>query len=607
MHDSLAKVVRGICSGFGNDDGRLMDILVEVQNRLGHVGADAVDLIARQVGLPRVLVEGTVTFYSFLSTHRQGTVTIRLCDDIIDEHAGMPAVADAFRRELGIEVGQDTPDGAFSLRYTPNIGMSDQAPAALIEQTVVTELRPELVPSIVGRLRAAPNPHALVHSYGDGNNAHRLVQAMVRNNIRRRGDVLLRDFESGSALSRALSMRPEDIVRRINAARLRGRGGAGFPTGMKWDFVRRARATPRYVVCNGDEGEPGTFKDRVLLTEMPDLMFEGMTIAGYTVGAAEGILYLRGEYAYLQPYLEHVLAERRSRGLLGDRIGDTDPPFDFDIRIQRGAGAYICGEETSMLASCEGRRGDPKTRPPFPTQAGYRSSPTVVNNVETLCCAARIIRHTPQWFASTGSPDSTGTKLLSVCGDCSAPGVYEVPFGMRLGEVLGLAGAHRTQAVQVGGASGSLVGKESFDRRLCYEDLPTGGAVMVFDHSRDLLGVVEAFMRFFVSESCGYCTPCRVGNVLLLDRLRVIREGRGEPGDMDYLRDLGTVVKFASRCGLGQTSPNPILTTLEHFPHLYRKRCRPAEPSGIRRSFDILAQLTEAERISGRRSADVTR
>ncbi|MBD3238997.1 MAG: NADH:ubiquinone oxidoreductase [Chitinivibrionales bacterium] len=607
MHNSLANVVTDICTAFGNDDGRLMDIVVEVQNRLGYICRDATDIIARQVGLPRVVVAGTVTFYSFLSTHRQGTLTIRLCDDIIDEHAGMPAVVDAFRRELGISVGEDTLDGAFSLRYTPNIGMSDQAPAALIDRTVFTELRPEQVPDLVAKLRAHPNPHELVQSYGDGNNGHRLVRSMVRNNVRRAGDVLFAGTEPGAALSKALSMQPEDIVQQLNGARLRGRGGAGFPTGMKWDFVRRTQAASRYVVCNGDEGEPGTFKDRVLLTEAPDLMFEGMTIAGYTVGAAEGILYLRGEYAYLKPFLEHVLQERRSCGLLGANIGNIDPPFNFDIRIQLGAGAYICGEETSMLASCEGRRGDPKTRPPFPTQAGYRDSPTVVNNVETFCCAARIVQNGAQWFSAMGSSDSAGTKLLSICGDCATPGVYEVPFGLRLGDALDMAGARDTQAVQVGGASGSLVGPDAFERRLCFEDLPTGGAVMVFDRTRDLLGVVDSFMRFFEFESCGYCTPCRVGNVLLRDRLREIREGRGEPADMDYLRDLGEVVKFASRCGLGQTSPNPILTTLEHFPHLYRERCRETGPSGRRRTFDIFEQLTDAERIAGRRSEYYTR
>jgi [NiFe] hydrogenase diaphorase moiety large subunit len=595
------KIVKEACAAYGNDDGRLMDILITVQQRMGRVERRAIDRIARHLGVPRVEVEGTVSFYSFFTRRAGGAVIVRLCDDIIDVLQGMPEVADAFEAELGIGMGADTADGAFSLRRTPNIGMSDQAPAALINDVVVTNLTPDRVPGIVERLRAHGDARKLVDSCGDGNNAHPLVRSMVRNNIRKPGEVLLTDFSPGSALSEALSMRPEEIIARLNEAHLRGRGGAGFPAGMKWEFTRRVQAERRYVICNGDEGEPGTFKDRVLLTEYPELTFEGMTIAGYAVGAAEGILYLRREYAYLQDFLESVLEERRGRGLLGRSVaGKSD--FDFDIRIQLGAGAYICGEETSLIASCEGRRGDPKTRPPFPTQHGYDGCPSAVNNVETLCCAAKIVLNGADWFRGIGTGDSAGTKLLSVSGDCDAPGVYELPFGVPLGELLEMAGARDAFFAQVGGASGTMVGRGGFERRIGFEDLPTGGAVMVFNRGRDPLHVAAAFMDFFVEESCGYCTPCRVGNVLLRDRLEIVRSGRGERADLVYLEELGRTVKFASRCGLGQTSPNPILTGLENLRDVYEQRCVPPDPAGARRSFDIFENLTEAEAITGRKS-----
>ena len=362
---------------------------------------------------------------------------------------------------------------------------------------------------------------------------------------------------------------------------------------MKWEFTRAAASDQRYLICNADEGEPGTFKDRVILTERPDLLFEGMTIAGYAIGASRGLLYLRGEYAYLRDYLESVLAQRRAAGLLGESICGK-PGFDFDIRIQLGAGAYVCGEETALISSCEGLRGDPKNRPPFPAQSGYLGKPTSVNNVETLCCVPRILEMGAGWFASIGSSKSTGTKLLSVSGDCTRRGVYEVPLGTRLAEVLEMCGAEEPQAVQVGGPSGQMVGAADFDREICFDDLATGGALVVFGAGRDPLEIASHYMAFFIHESCGYCTPCRVGNVLLKERLDRIRAGRGETEDLDYLRALAATVKTASRCGLGQTSPNPVALDPEELPSALRsathfagrrppERLRPRHPDSPRR------------------------
>jgi [NiFe] hydrogenase diaphorase moiety large subunit len=369
---------------------------------------------------------------------------------------------------------------------------------------------------------------------------------------------------------------------------------------MKWQFARAADGERKFVICNADEGEPGTFKDRVILTERPELVFEGMAIAGYAIGAGTGIVYLRAEYAYLRRYLEHVLEWLRRDGLLRpDVLGRSG--FGFDIRIVMGAGAYICGEETALIDSLEGRRGDPRTRPPFPAQNGYLGCPTVVNNVETLCCAARILQEGAAWFSRLGSEASTGTKLLSVSGDCTHPGVYELPFRVALREVLEKAGAADAIAVQVGGPSGQMVGPADFDRRICFDDLATGGALTAFGPGRDVVAIARDYMRFFVHESCGYCTPCRVGNALLLQRMDRIVAGRGEAADLEYLRELGESVRTTSRCGLGQTAPNPVLSTLERFPEAYEPRMAKTG-GGLRPSFDIQPALEEARRITGRPS-----
>jgi [NiFe] hydrogenase diaphorase moiety large subunit len=386
----------------------------------------------------------------------------------------------------------------------------------------------------------------------------------------------------------------------MKASLLRGRGGAGYPTGLKWSTVAKAQGLPKYVICNADEGEPGTFKDRVILTERADLMFEGMTIAGYAIGSDAGIVYLRAEYAYLRRFLEHVLQQRRDAGLLGQNVCGK-AGFDFDIRIQMGAGAYICGEETALISSCEGLRGDPKNRPPFPAQKGYLGCPTVINNVETLCCVARILEKGSGWFAQMGSKGSPGTKVLSISGDCRLPGVYEVAFGITLREVVAMAGGGEPLAVQVGGPSGQLVGPAQFDRTICYNDLATGGSIMIFGPDRDVLKIADCFMEFFIEESCGYCTPCRVGNVLLKERLDKIRAGLGEPADIAYLQELSRTVKTTSRCGLGQTSPNPVLSTIENFRGRYEELLV-KDQNGFRRSFDLREAVSEAEIIAGRRS-----
>ncbi len=296
-----------------------------------------------------------------------------------------------------------------------------------------------------------------------------------------------------------------------------------------------------------------------------------------------------------------MLKERRATGLLGgDVMGKKG--FSFDIRIQIGAGAYVCGEETSLISSCEGLRGDPKNRPPFPAQKGYMGKPTSVNNVETFVAVNAVVDKGAGWFAELGSRGSAGTKLLSISGDCRSPGVYEFPFGITIKALLAEAGAEDAKSLQIGGPSGQMIGKEDFDRTICYDDLATGGSVMVFGPQRNILEVVDYFMDFFVEESCGYCTPCRVGNVLLKKYLENVMAGKAEPGDLATMQEIGESVKLASRCGLGQTSPNPILTTLAKFRSEYDALVK-EDKDGFKPDFDISASTTDAKEIAGRGSA----
>jgi len=381
--------------------------------------------------------------------------------------------------------------------------------------------------------------------------------------IKRTGPVLFSEYEKGSSVRKALVMDRDDILFEIKDSGLKGRGGAGFPVSTKWMLTAAANAEQKFIVCNADEGEPGTFKDRVLLLEYPSLVFEGMIIAGYTVGAKEGIVYLRAEYSYLQVFLEDYLDELRKENLLGKNICGKD--FEFDIKIILGAGAYVCGEETALIESLEGHRGEPRNRPPFPVNTGYLGFPTSVNNVETLASVPHIIMKGSDWYKKFGTGKSTGSKLISVSGDCKYPGVYEVSWGTTLNEILEFTGAENTKAMQIGGASGVCLPASEFHRTLAYEDIATGGSVMIFNKDRDMLEVLKNFMEFFVEESCGQCTPCRIGNVKLLEGVEMIAKNEYTPEYIDKLIDLGKTMQIASKCGLGQTSPNPFISILENF------------------------------------------
>lgn len=382
-------------------------------------------------------------------------------------------------------------------------------------------------------------------------------------NIERKGAVLFSDYSQGDSIKKALSMSRQDILAEIKESKLKGRGGAGFPTATKWMLTAAAKSDKKYVVCNADEGEPGTFKDRVLLLEYPELVFDGMVVGGYTIGASEGILYLRGEYSYMFDALQKHLDSMRAEHFLGKNILDSG--FDFDITIRMGSGAYVCGEETALIESLEGQRGEARNRPPFPVNTGYMNKPTTVNNVETFAVVSHIVMKGGDWYKKHGTDKSTGSKLFSISGDCDHPGVYELPWGTTINELLDIVGTENTKAVQVGGASGICLPKSQFDRTLGYEDVPTGGSIIIFNESRDMLKVLKNFMEFFVEESCGQCTPCRIGNTKLLEGVEMIENSNYTFSYIDQLKELGETMKIASKCGLGQSSPNAFISILTNF------------------------------------------
>lgn len=361
-----------------------------------------------------------------------------------------------------------------------------------------------------------------------------------------------------TAIDKVLKMSPQDVIEVVKDSGLRGRGGAGFPTGLKWQLTAKAAGETKYVICNADEGEPGTFKDRVLLLEQTEKLTEGMAIAAYAIGAKNVIIYLRAEYRWMLKDLESKLKEAQ-KTIKGKG-------FDFNLEIRQNAGAYVCGEETALIESLEGKRGEPRNKPPYPAECGYLNCPTSVNNVETFCYIPYIINNGASEFKKIGTDKSKGTKLFSVSGDCNKPGVYELDLGTKVSDLLTLVDAQNTKAVQIGGASGATVAEKDFDKPIAFEGFPPGGSIIIFNKSRNMRHVLKNFMEFFVEESCGQCTPCREGNMRILEAIEMLEHGEKVSDDyLETLVELAEVMKVSSKCGLGQTSANPFLHIYENF------------------------------------------
>jgi len=597
----MKKDVESIIAKYNNDETRLMDILIDTQDALGYIPPEAIDIISEDLNLSHVDVEQTISFYHFFSLTPLGKYNIYLNNSAVANMMGCGEVAKVFEEEAGCKFGKITKDGQIGLFYTSCIGMNDQEPAAIINGMVFTRLTKFRAREIIRDIKKGKDVEEMYFSsYGDVSRSNDLIKSAVSNNIRKVGPILSPIADFGSALKKIIKMTPEEVIDEIKSSNIRGRGGAGFPTGVKWEFCRKAPGDKKFIFCNADEGEPGTFKDRVLLTTRPKRLFEGMALAGYAIGAEEGIIYLRFEYKYLKEHLEYELNEARKLNFLGKNICGKKG-FNFDIRIQFGGGAYVCGEESALIESAEGKRGEPRDRPPFPVEKGYLNMPTIVNNVETLSSATQIIINGGEWYRSFGTRESTGTKVLSVSGDCLHPGIYEVEWGFSVNDILDLVGTMgEVQAVQSGGPSGRCIAPYDFNRILGYEDLTTGGSFIIIGKQRDLLkDVVLNFMNFFVEESCGSCTPCRSLTVIYRDKLEKILKGRGVQKDLDDMYAWRHIMK-GNRCGLGHTALNPILTTLRNFPELYEERIQ--KHKSFDEGFDIHAAVSESLKITGKKS-----
>ncbi len=596
----MKAAVKKTIEKYGNDKFRLMDVLIDIQQQNGYISKEAVAQIAEEYGMSEVDVEQTLSFYHFFSPKPTGKYSIYLNNSAVANMMGRDEVAATFQKELGIKFGEVTPDGRAGLFETSCIGMNDQEPAAIINNRIFNRLTPFRVKEIVRDIKEGKEISEMnVQDWGDGENRSDLVRSVVSNNIRKIGPVLERTFKAGQVIEKIIKMKPEEVIDEVKKSNMRGRGGAGFPTGLKWEFCRNAVGEKKYIFCNADEGEPGTFKDRVILTQRARLLFEGMVIAGYAVGASEGIVYVRFEYKYLEQHLESILQQARDAHYLGKNILGKKG-FDFDIRIQFGAGAYVCGEESALIESAEGKRGEPRDRPPFPVEKGYHDMPTVVNNVETLCSVVKIILNGGEWYKSLGTNESTGTKLLSISGDCKYSGVYEVVWGFSILDILDMVGTNidDVQAVQVGGPSGAIIASNEFTRILGYEDLATGGSLIIIGKHRDILNdIVLNFMDFFIDESCGSCSTCRIVPTLMRNKLLKILNARGVRQDIDDMVAWGKILK-ASRCGLGQTAANPILSSLKNFPHLYEEKIQ--KNKSFDSGFDLNSVIKESAKATGR-------
>ncbi len=565
----------------------LLKMLRQIQAHYHYIPEAAVDQLSGLLKIPRTQITSVIEFYSFFHLTHRGQFELLISDSITDHMLGKQSLLNYMSAKLDVAVGEVRKDGVVSLDNTSCTGMCDQGPAGLVNGHALTRLdkiRIDQITALINKQKPLEEwPPELFH---------------VDDNIYKSGLLLNQHLEQGAGIRSVLQRGAKEILQEIDKSGLRGRGGAGFKTATKWKFCSEEHQMERYVVCNADEGEPGTFKDRVLLNTYADQVFEGMTVCAAIIGAQKGFLYLRGEYLHLYNKLEDILAQRRQNGLLGDNI--LNAGLAFDIEICLGAGAYICGEESALIESLEGKAGIPRNRPPYPVTQGYLGKPTVVNNVETFMAAAGIAINGCDWFADIGTEKSKGTKILSISGDCSRPGIYEYPFGVAVKDILTDCGATDVLGIQVGGPSGAFISNEEFDRKLAFEDLATGGSFIIFNTSRNILDMVSNFTHFFAHESCGFCTPCRVGTSLLKKQVDKIVEGHGSAGDIVALEELCQLVKNYSHCGLGQTAANPILTTLQRYPDLYHSHLKEIsfEPG-----FDLDGALETARRMANRDDA----
>ncbi|HEY7865143.1 MAG TPA: NAD(P)H-dependent oxidoreductase subunit E [Psychromonas sp.] len=582
MNKALAALINEQVKVYRGDATYLLQILRNIQFIYTHIPEQAIQQLSSELRISIPKIRALIEFYHFLHYHPRGNYDIYISDSIIDHMSGKNEISAYLCEKLNVKLNQPRADGRVTVANTSCTGMSDHGPAVLVNGLALTGLTRKKVGQIVAKIEENIAVEAWPKAW-----------FKVTDNIQSKGVLLNSESKPGEAIKKALASAPHDSLTEIDKSELRGCGGAGFKTAEKWKSCLLSDDNQRYVVCNADEGEPGTFKDRVLLNSYAEQLIEGMTLCAYVIGAQKGIIYLRYEYQHLYKKLQETLQRRRAANLLGAHILNTE--LSFDIEIFMGAGSYVCGEESALLESLEGRRAIPRIRPPYPVTQGYLGKPTVVNNVETFCYAALIIEKGAENFSQQGLAGFSGCKILSISGDVEKAGIYEIPLGLPVKNVLNLCGAQSVQAVQVGGPSGTLITPKEFSRVISFDSLNTGGSFMVFNQSRDILENALNFTHFFMQESCGFCTPCRVGTKLLCDLADKVATGQGARLDLDSIKQLNQVMNEMSHCGLGQRAAEPMLETLEKFPEYFVKRMEDIEyqpafdvEKSIQRAIDIV-------------------
>jgi NADH-quinone oxidoreductase subunit F len=545
---------------------QLLPVLLEAQRELGYLTEPMVEAIGRSLRVPLAEIHGVIEFYTMLYNRPAGRKVVRVCTSPICAQSGGKAALNAACKHFGTAPGEVTQDGEWMVEEAPCLGLCDHAPAALVGDVPVAAVDPSKAAEWI----ESPDAAGLGLVGGDERPLSGRCGVIPPTSI------VAYEAHGGYVGLRKvlLSLTPAQVVDEIKKAGLSGRGGAAFPTGQKWEMTAAAPGDERYVVCNADESEPGTFKDRILLEGDPLFVLEGMTIAGYAVGARKGFIYIRGEYPRAQRIFAEAIHTAQEGGRLGDNILGSG--YSFEVEIRSGAGAYICGEETALFESIEGKRGFPRLKPPYPTTHGLFGMPTAINNVETLCAAAWILANGAEAYRSVGTQNSPGSKLFCLSGDVANPGVYEVPYGTPLGDLLSMAGGvvGKLQAVLLGGAAGAFAGPDHLDLPMSFEglraaNLPLGsGVVMAINHGRDMRQTLLSLGHFFAHESCGKCYPCQLGTQRQLEILERAADGQARDGDIVLLQDIGFTMTNASLCGLGMTAGAAVMSAIGRWPEL---------------------------------------
>jgi len=599
--DPTAKVDPEICdrleaiiSSHQTTPGALIPVLQEAQNLQGYLPTPMQDLIATRLKVPGSDIFGTMSFYSMFTWEPKGKYVVRMCQSPPCHVNGSENMLQALQEELGVAAGETTADGLFTLELSACLGVCEVAPAMQINEVVHGNLTRDKIKQILADYRAgkASDFRQLPYSTNDYRSYKPGPgEPVLMDNVGLIDPMEIKPYlERGGyeALKKAVTtMTPEQVVEEVKTSGIRGRGGAGFPAGMKWSFTRPLTVTPKYIVCNADEGEPGTIKDRYIMEGDPHKVLEGMAIAGYAVGASRGYIYCRGEYYLSQYRLKRAIEQATAQGFLGEKLFGTD--FSFNVEVRSGFGCYICGEETALIESVEGKRGYPRLKPPFPGVAGLWGKPTVVNNVETLASVPAIISRGGAWYKDLGTADTSGTKIYQIIGHVQTPQIVEAPVGMTLRELIetyggGLRPGRSFKMCQTGGASAGLVTAECLDTPMDYGSLSkAGGALgsgtmLVMDDSTCVVDFLKSVAVFFNHESCGQCTPCREGTPRILQTLTRISQGQGKMADLEFLERLSCTMLDASFCPLGQSAGVPLMSALKNFrpeieAHIREKHC----------------------------------